>query len=182
MRKMDADRARAKELFQQMSTKQKIRHIVGYYWLHAVVCVAVVAVAISVVNSYRVEKERSKNLFIGLQDEYSSVLEPQVLALAEEAGWTEELNRVFFAGGGAGNTQMVLYLAADQIDFIVCDFITMRMITEDETIVCDVKELEQTPLGARVDLPEDMYVITLNDTARYEKVQQFAPFLAGPLQ
>lgn len=180
MRRMDADQARAKELFQKMSTKQKIRHLAGYYWLHVVVCLAVVAVSVSVVKSYRAEKIRSQYLFIGVQDEYSSVLEPQVQALAQEAGWLEDLNFVYFAGKGAGNTHMVLYLASDQIDFIVCDFVTMRMITDDETILCDVKEFEQTPLGARLDLPEDMYVITLNDTARYEKVQQFAPVLAGP--
>ena len=94
--------------------------------------------------------------------------------------WAREFDADFGAKLAADAAYATSILATDQIDFIVCDFVTMRMITSDETILCDVKEFEQTPLGARLDLPEDMYVITLNDTARYEKVQQFAPVLAGP--
>lgn len=182
MRK-DADRARAKALFQQMSKKEKWAHILRYYWMHMVVAATVLGLAVSIGISVRDSIAREDFIYVALQEGYSGELETQVEALAQEAGWPEELNFSYFPSSEAqdvsGSIQLVLYLTADQVDFIVCDDFTKRVLLGDETLDLTVLPLEQTRLGERVDFAQDMYVIGLNDTGRQEKVQQFMPILMG---
>lgn len=181
--KMDADRARAKEMFRQMTPKEKWVHIFRYYWLHMLITVCVLAIAVSVGLSVRDSIARENFIYVALQEGYSADLQTEVEALAQEAGWPEELNFSYFpsseAEDGSGSVQLVLYLTADQVDFIVCDDFTKRVLLMDDTLDLTALPLEQTRLGARMEHDHDLYVIHVNDTGRQEKAQQFVPILMG---
>lgn len=182
MRK-DADRVRAKELFRQMSPKEKCAHIFRYYWMHMAAVIALVAVAVSIAASVRESIARENYLYIAMQEGYYSDLQPQVEAMAREANWPEELNFASFPSvmdqEASGSYQLVLYLTADQVDFVVCDEITAQILLEDELLDLTAVPLEETKLGQRVSFAQKLIVLTLNDTGRQEKVRQFAPVLVG---
>jgi len=183
--RQDADRARAKELFRRMTGREKINHIFGYYWLHMLAGVFVLVMAVAFVSSWRESIATRDLLYIGLQDECYYMLQPQVEELALQADWPEGLNILSFPSvrseDGMGSMQLSLYLTADELDFIVCDEYTMRLLTADETMDCAVTALEDTRLGAGKGVEQGWFLLTLNGTARAEKAQQFMPILLGPM-
>lgn len=181
--RQDADRRRAKELFRQMSKKEKIRHIFRYYWMQMLITVVLLAVGVSFVTTVREGMAKRHYLYVALQAEYSDEIIPAVEQLAQQAQWPEEINFPTFAnlrsGEGEGGIQLSLYLAADELDFIVCDKYTMRSLTEEATEGYAVFALEETRLGELVRFEQELFVLMLSDTGREEKVQQFAPALIG---
>lgn len=183
--RQDADRARAKELFRNMTTKEKVRHIFGYYWLHMLAGAIALIMAVSFVISWRTGLATRDQLYIGIQAEYHDQLRPEVEALAQEAQWPEGLNFLSFPSAasedGLGSMQLSMYLTADELDFIVCDEYTMRLLTADETMNCAAATLEDTYLGVRTDVEEGLFVLALYDTARAEKMEQFMPVMLGPV-
>lgn len=181
MRKKDADRTRAKQMFQSMSGREKVNYIFHYYWPHMAVTVVVLIMAVSFVQSAR-ENARLRNcVYMGLQEEYYAFLQPAADELAQEGGWEEPVNYLSFVTGmsvdGLGGMQLAMYLTADQLDFVVCDEATRDMILEESGADCDWVPLEETALGQRAGIRWGLYLMTLNDTARGEKVQQFKPLL-----
>ena len=182
MRRQDADRARAKELFAQMTSREKVNHVFGYYWLHMVAGVVALIMAVSFVSSWRTGAATRDYLYIGLQDECYA-LRPEIEELAQQADWPEGLNILSFPSAGStdglGSMQLSMYLTADELDFLVCDEYTMRLFTADETMDCAAAALEDTCLGASKDGEEGWFLLTLNGTARAEKVQQFKAVLLG---
>jgi len=181
--RQDADRARAKKLFRNMTTKEKVRHIFGYYWLHMLAGVLVLIMAVSFVSSWRAGIATRNYLYIGIQAEYHDQLRPEVETLAREAQWSEGLNFLSFPSAasedGMGSMQLSMYLTADELDFMVCDEYTMRLLAGDETMNCTVTALADTRLGGLTDGEEEWFLLTLNGTARAEKAGQFAPILLG---
>lgn len=183
--RQDADRARAKEMFRQMSTQEKINHIFQYYWLHMVVGIFALVVAVVFVVTWRENAATRNCLYIGIQAEYHDLLRPEVESLAQEAQWPEPLNFLTFpsAAGedGMGSMQLSMYLTADELDFIVCDETTMRLLTADETTNCSAATFDDTYLGTRVKADQPLYILALRDTARAEKAEQFMPIMLGPV-
>ena len=183
--RQDADRARAKELFRKMSPKEKANYIFQYYWLHMLVGVFALVVAVVFTVSWRANAATRDYLYIGIQADCYDLLHPKVEELAQRAGWPEGLNFLSFpstAGeDGMGSMQLAMYLAADELDFIVCDEHTMRLLTSDETINCAVAAFEDTCLGSGTELKQPLFILTLNNTARAEKVTQFMPVMLGPV-
>lgn len=183
MKKQDTDRTRAKEMFRQMSPKEKCAHIFGYYWMHMALAVALLAAAVCLGLDVRENIAREDYLYIALQDGYYMDLQPEVEAIAREIDWPEELNFASVPSvmdeEASGSYQLVLYLTADQLDFIVCDDETTQALEADDTLDLTVVPLDQTELGRRVPLRQALYVITVNGTGREEKVRQFAPALMG---
>ena len=181
--RQDADRVRAKEMFRRMTAREKTRHIFRYYWLHMLVGVLVLVVAVTFVVDWRANAATRDQVYIGLQTECYDLLRPKVEELAQQTGWPEGLNFMTFPSAasedGMGSMQLAMYLTADQLDFIVCDESTMRLLTMDETMNCTETAFEDTLLGAHVDIEQELFVLTLNNTARAEKVQQFMPALLG---
>lgn len=181
MRKKDADRTRAKQMFKSMSGREKANYIFHYYWPHMAAAVLAVIVAVSVVKSVRESAMLRECVYMGLQEEYYSFLQPAADELAQEGGWGEPINYQSFVAGmstdGLGGMQLAMYLTADQLDFIVCDEVTRDMILEESGADCDWVPLEETALGQRAGIRWGLYLMTLNDTARGEKVQQFKPLL-----
>lgn len=183
--KQDADRLRAKELFQQMSTQKKLSHIFQYYWFHMLAGVFALVVAVVFVVTWRENAATRNYLHIGIQAEYYDRLRPKAETLAQEGQWPEGLSFLSFPStasqDGMGSMQLSMYLAADELDFIVCDQYTMRLLTSDETINCSVAAFNDTRLGLSTDIEKPLFILTLNDTGRAEKVQQFLPILLGPI-
>lgn len=183
--RQDADRARAKEMFREMSTQEKFRHIFQYYWLHMLVGVLALVVAVDFVVTWRESAATRDHLYIGIQTEYYDLLRPEVESLAQETQWPEGLNFLSFSSAasedGMGSMQLAMYLTADELDFIVCDEYTMRLLTSDETINCSAATFEDTYLGMAADVDQKLFILALNDTSRSEKVQLFSPVLLGPV-
>lgn len=182
--RQDADRARAKELFRQMSLKEKCVHVFRYHWLHMVIAVVLLFGSVILVQDVRHNIAMKKCLYIVMQDGYETVLQPEVEALAREAGWPEEMNFLTCPSGEVGGDEGMrglLYLTADQVDFIICDEITSRDFTMDDMLDLVMVPLEETPLGERVEFNRELFVIALRDTGRAEKVEQFMPMLMGAM-
>ena len=181
--RQDADRAKARELFRQMSLRGKAEHIFRYYWFYMVAGVAAVIVAAAFVVTWRTNEATRGFVYVGIQEEYYSALEPAVNGMAREAQWSEGINFAAFPGvaaqDGMSGIQLVLYITADEIDVAVCDQQTMQAIREDETIPCSVVALKDTMLGQRVNLKKDLYVICFEQTGRGEKARQFAEILTA---
>lgn len=179
----DKDRARAKELFRQMSPKEKWAHVFRYYWMHMVAVVAVIAIAVSIGTSVRESIAREGLVYVVLQEGYEADLRPAVEAMAAEAAWPEGLNFAAVPSIEAQDTtgahQLTLYLTADQVDFIVCDEPTMQVLVEDDTLNLTVAPLAETALGERAPFRQPLYMITVHDTARGEKAEQFRSVLMG---
>lgn len=183
--RQDADRARAKELFRQMSKQEKMNYIFQYYWLQMLVGVFAVIVVVVFVTTWRASAATKDYLYVGLQTDCYDLLQPKVEELAQQAGWPEGLNFLAFPSAksedGMGSMQLAMYLAADELDFIVCDEYTMRLLTSDETMNCAVATFEDTWLGMAVDTDRELYILALYNTARAEKAEQFASILLGPV-
>lgn len=173
----DKDRARAKELFRQMSAKEKWAHVFRYYWMHMAAVIAVVGIGISIGCSVRESIAREGFVYVVLQEGYEADLRPAVEAMATQAQWPEELNFASISSiedqENTGAYQLTLYLTADQVDFIVCDEPTMQVLTEDDTLDLSVVPLNESALGERVSFRDPLYVIAVGDTGRGEKAEQF---------
>lgn len=181
--RQDADRARAKELFRSMTPKGKADYIFHYYWLHMLVGVFALIVAVVFVITYRANAATRGLLYVGIQADCHDFLRPKVEELAQQADWPEGLNFVSFPSAegedGMGSMQLTMYLAADELDFIVCDEYTMRLLSSDETMDCRVFPVAQSPLDPKVEGAPPLYLVVLNHTGRGEKVEQFLPVLVG---
>lgn len=180
--RQDADRARAKELFRQMSPKEKCMHVFRYHWLHMVIAVVLLFGSVILVRDVRRNIAMEKCLYILIQDGYDAVLRPEVEALAQQAGWPEKMNFLSCSSSdviGDERMQSLLYLAADQVDFVICDEATAIDFITDDTLELVKVPLEETPLGERVEFNRELFVIALRDTGRAEKVEQFMPMLMG---
>ncbi len=182
--KQDADRARAKDMFRQMTLQEKASHIFQYYWLHMLAGIFTLVVVVVFVVTWQESAATRNHLYIGIQVEHHDQLRPEAEALARDAQWPEALNFLSFSSAasqdGLGSMQLSMYLAADELDFIVCDEYTMHLLTSDQTINCSVTALDDTRLGVATDIEEPLFVLALNDTGRAEKVQQFLPILLAP--
>ena len=181
--RQDADRVRAKELFRRMTPKEKADHIFHYYWLHMLAGAFALIVAVVFLVTYRTNAATKDYLYVGIQADCYDLLRPGVEELAQQADWPEGLNYLSFPSAdgadGMGSMQLAMYLTADELDFIVCDGYTMRLLTSDETMNCTVAAIEDTRLGMAGDIAQELFVLALNGTARAEKVQQFIPVLLG---
>lgn len=177
----DKDRARAKELFRKMSKKEKCAYVFQYYWMYMVAVVAVVGMAFSIRAAVRDSIAREGYVYVVLQEGYESDLRPAVEVLAEQAQWPEELNFASFPSlddqETTGAYQLTLYLTADQVDVIVCDELTTEVLSEDDTLDLTVVPLNECALGERVSFREPLYVISVGDTGRGEKAEQFCELL-----
>ena len=183
--RQDADRAKAKEMFRRMSTQEKVYHIFQYYWPHMLAGVFALVVAVVFVVTYRANAATRDYLYIGIQADCHDFLRPKAEELARQAEWPEGLNFISFPSAqsedGMGSMQLSMYLTADELDFIVCDEYTMRLLTSDETINCAAATFEDTYLGTGTDFEQELFILALYDTARAEKVEQFMPILLGPV-
>ena len=183
--RQDADRARAKEMFRRMTAREKVGHIFHYYWLHMLVGFFVLIVTVVFVTDWRANAATRDQLYIGIQADCYDLLQPRVEELAQQAGWPEGLNFMTFPSAssedGMGSMQLAMYLTADQLDFIVCDEYTMRLLTADETMNCAAATLEDTHLSMTTDIEHDLHILALYDTGRAEKMEQFMPILIGPV-
>lgn len=177
----DKDRARAKELFRKMSPKEKAAHVFRYYWMHMVAVVVVIGMVVSISASVRESRAREGLVYVVLQEGYEADLRPAVETMAAEAAWPEELNFASFPSiedqEVTGAYQLTLYLAADQVDIIVCDEPTMQVLREDDTLGLSVVPLGESALGERVSFHEPLYVAAVGDTGRGEKAEQFRTLL-----
>ena len=181
--RQEKDRVRAREMFRQMTPREKTVHIFQYYWLHMLVAVFLTIVAVSLATAWHNNLVQKDYLYIGLQEGYSAELEPAIYELAGQAEWPEGFNILPVAsadsGKGMGTLQLSMYLAADELDFIVCDQDTMELILMDETNNCSSVPLAQTALANRVNSSWELFVLTFHDTGRGEKTEKFATILMG---
>lgn len=181
--KPDRDRARAKAMFAQMTPKEKRAHILRYYWTHMAVGLFVLVVAGSLAVTWYNNAKTRNCVYVGIQQEYYEQLQPRVERLAAEAEWPEVLNYMTYpstrSSDGMGSIQMVMYLAADQLDVAVCDERTTTLLQQDETMRCRVWPLEETALGQGYTARESMFLVTFDGTARGEKAEQFQQLLTG---
>ena len=181
--KTDRDRARAKAMFAQMTPKEKRVHILRYYWIHMVAGLFALVVASTLaVTLYNNAKTRNC-VYVGIQQEYYAQLQPRVEQIAAQAEWPEGLNYMTYPStsspDGMGSMQMMMYLAADQLDSAVCDERTTTLLQQDETMRCRVWPLEETALGQGHTTEEPMFLVIFADTARGEKAERFQRLLTG---
>lgn len=185
-KQLDKDQTRAKELFQQMTKKEKVQYIARYYGLHIFVVAALLVSAVTFAREHQQNKLREDWLYLVAPGDYCYEIQAAADVLAQRSGWPEGLNYPVFADdeleGGIGNVQLVAFLTNDEVDFLVCDKATLLLLEEDGTLVFDAVELEQTALGGMVDFRRELFLLTFYDTARYHKVMQFRPVLVPDTQ
>lgn len=185
-KQLDKDQTRAKELFQQMTKREKVQYIARYYGLHIFIVAALLVCAVTFAREHQQNKLREDWLYLVTPGDYCYEIQAAVDVLAQRSDWPEGLNYPVFADdeleGGIGNVQLVAYLTNDEVDFLVCDKATLLLLEEDGTLVFDAVELEQTALGGMVDFHRELFLLTFYDTARYHKVMQFRPVLVPDAQ
>ena len=181
--KPDRDRARAKAMFAQMTPKEKRTHILRYYWIHMLAGLFALVVGIIFVMTWRSNIQSRNYVYVGIQEKYYGQLQPRVEQIAAQAEWPEGLNYMTYpstsSADGMGSMQMMMYLAADQLDAAVCDERTTTLLQQDETMRCRAWPLEETALGQGYTAGEPMFLVIFADTARGEKAEQFQQLLTG---
>ena len=179
----DRDRARAKAMFDQMSSREKRAHILGYYWPYMAAAVALLVVCVVFVMDMQDNARTKECVYVGIQQEYYEQLQPLVQQLADEAQWPEGLNFLAYpsasSADGMGSLQMMMYLSADELDVAVCDQWTTDLMAKDETMLCAAWPLEDTALGQGFVSDEPLFLVAFGGTARGEKAEQFRNLLAG---
>lgn len=180
-KELDHEQRLAKDMFAKMTRKEKARYILHYYGLHIFVTVALIIGIIVYIGEYRENEKRKDWLCFVTPGAYSYDLQAAAEVLVQQSEWPEGLNYPVFVDdeseAGIGNMQLVAYLTNDEVDFLVCDEVTLVLLKEDDTLTFDSVPLEQTALGELVDFHREMFLLTFYDTARYEKVMAFRPLL-----
>jgi len=180
---VEKDRQRAKELFASMSTKEKLRHIVTYYWPHILGAVAAVALVVGIGVTVHNSAVRSQWLHVGVVAPYTRMLQPQLETMGEQIG--EPLNYLDLMSvegeyGTDAMTQLSCYLAADQLDIAVCDAATRDyLVVQDGEENIDVYPLASTALVDSfqgLELPE-VYLVVRQGVTRSERAEAFARLL-----
>lgn len=174
------DRARAKELFRQMTPGEKIDHIWTYYCWHIIGAIAGIVAVILLVNAIRHNYVHRNDLYVAVQEEYSVALMPILEHVTETGGWDEEINYTTVASAkdsaGDGATQIMVQLAANEMDVIVCDRYAKEFIEDDPEAVDAVYELKDTVLGLYAQTDTKLYVLFLTGP-RQEKTDRFEQLL-----
>lgn len=180
---MEKDKLRAKQLFAAMSKKQKLQHILRYYWPHIAGTVLAVVVAVSVGITVRNNAVRSNWLHVGVTAPYGQMLlqplEEQGVRVQEPLNYLELMN---IAGDQSADavTQLSCYLAADQMDLVVCDGPMLEYLqVQDGEENLTVYPLEQTVLIDNfegLELPE-LYLVVRQNVTRSERAEAFARVL-----
>ena len=180
-KELDHEQRLAKDMFSQMTRKEKTRYVLHYYGLHIFVAVALLIGAVVYVVEYQQNKARENWLYFVTPGNYCYDIQAAADLLVANAQWPEGLNHLVFADNesevGIGNMQLLAYLTDDTLDFLVCDQPTLILLAEDETLKFDSVPLKQTALGQYVDFRRELFLVTFYDTARYEKVVAFRPIL-----
>lgn len=179
---MEKDRAKAKQLFAEMSLKEKVKYIRDYYGLRIVCAILAAAVLAGTgIAMYR-GRAQSKWLHVGSTAPYSQRLRPHLEALGEENGEPlnyMELLSVEGENSADGMTQLSCYLAADQIDILVCDEPTRQYLQVQEEEDITVYPLAETTLAALfedVEQPE-LYLVVRHGLSRSERAEAFVRLL-----
>ncbi len=176
------DRARAKELFRQMTPKEKAEHIATYYSWHIIGVIAGVLAVILIINAVSSNRQRKDHLFLSVQQEYSVALRPILDHVTETGGWDEDINYAEVVSvrdtSGDGMNQVVVQLTANEMDVFICDRHNKAFVEEDPEAVYAAYELEDTVLGQYAQTDTKLYVLFLTGP-RQEKTQRFERLLLG---
>lgn len=174
------DRARAKELFRQMTPAEKLDHIRTYYTWHIVGVIAgllaLVMIGFAVYNNYL----HRNDLCVAVQEEYSVALMPILEHVTQEIGWEEDISYTSVVStsdvSGDGINQIMVQLAANEMDVLVCGRDTMEFITDDPEVTYAVYELQETVLGRYAQREAEIYVLFFTGP-KQEKTQRFEQLL-----
>ena len=174
------DRARAKELFRQMTPGEKIDHIWTYYCWHIIAAIAGIVALIMLINAIYHNHVHRNDLYVAVQKDYSVALMPILEHVAGTGGWDEEINYTTVGSAkefmGDGATQIMVQLAANEMDVIICDRYGKEFIEEDPEAVGAVYRLEDTALGMYAQTDTKLYVLFLTGP-RQEKTDRFEQLL-----
>lgn len=180
---MEKDKLRAKQLFAAMSKKEKLRHIGRYYWPHilgvVVAAVTVISIGVTMHNS----AVRSQWLHVGVVAPYGQMLRQPL----EELGTQEQeplnyLELMSLEGeyGADAMTQLSCYLAADQLDLVVCDDSMLEYLrVQDGEENVTVYPLEETTLIDHfegLEIPR-LHLAVRQGVTRSERAEAFARLL-----
>ena len=180
-KELDHEQRLAKEMFEKMTRKEKTRYILQYYGLHIFVTIALIIGIVVYIAEYRENEKRKDWLCLVTPGAYSYDIQAAAELLLQQSQWPEGLNYPVFVDddveAGVGNMQLVAYLTNDEVDFLVCDEVTLMLLKEDDTLTFDAVELEQTAFGEMVEFRRKLFLLTFYDTARYDKVMEFRPIL-----
>lgn len=174
------DRARAKELFRQMTPGEKLEHIMTYYLWQIVGVIAAVVAVILIVNAIQSNHRHRNDLCVSVQEDYAVAITPILEYLADQGGWEENIKyaSVVSAGdlSGDGVSQIVVQLSANEMDVIICDKTTRSFIEDDPEAVAAVYDLQDTVLGQYAPEQKGVYVMFLTGP-RQEKTEQYRQLL-----
>ncbi len=180
---MEKDKLRAKQLFAAMSKKEKLQHILRYYWPHIVGAVLAVVVVVSVGITMRNNAVRSNWLHVGVTAPYGQMLlqplEEQGVRAQEPLNYLE-LMSVEGEYSADAITQLSCYLSADQLDLAVCDKPMLEYLqVQDGEENLTVYPIEQTVLidsFEGLELPE-LYLVVRKNVTRSERAEAFTRVL-----
>ena len=112
----DKDKARANELYQQMSLKEKIGYIIQYHWIKIVIAVIAVVIVVSVIGRFTWNREKERCLGVGLYSGSLNITETETLgsklnetyAFMTENGKKEFKTYPFYLDSTDGTSRMNL--------------------------------------------------------------------------
>lgn len=176
------DEQKARNLFAQMTLKEKLIHLWTYYKGHLAAGLVATVILGSLLNAMYTGAQTEHYVHITITEPYAAQLEDAVTQLAQQARWEEGLAVAAASGledeSGYGVIQWMTSLTAGEVDIAICDEVTAQAIVE-EYPTSSLVPLERSAL-AHVDTGSvPMFIVTLQDTARQEKVQQFSALLSG---
>lgn len=180
---MEKDKLRAKQLFAAMSKKEKLQHILRYYWPHIAGAVLAAVVVVSTGITMRNNAVRSNWLHVGVAAPYGQMLlqplEEQGVGIQEPLNYLE-LMSVEGEYSADAITQLSCYLTADQLDLAVCDGPMLEYLqVQDGEENLTVYPIEQTVLVRSfegLELPE-LYLVVRQNVNRSERAEAFARVL-----
>ena len=174
------DRARAKELFRQMTPGEKLEHILTYYLWQILGTIAAVVAVVFVANAIRSNHLHRDDLCVSVQEDYAVAIMPMLEYLADNGGWEEDIKyaSVVSAGdlSGDGVNQIVVQMVANEMDVIICDKTTRAFIEDDPEAVDCVYDLQDTVLGQYAPDQKGIYVMFLTGP-RQEKTDRYRQLL-----
>lgn len=180
--KRGKDEQRAREMFAQMSPKEKVAHLWSYYKGHLAAALIALVIAGSFVSALVAGKMSEGYVHISITEPYAARIEEAVTQLAREAGWEEDLAFAPVSGiedaSGDGVIQWMTSLTAGDVDIAICDRATAQAIIEGG-FACSELPLKQSALAHVNTGSIEMVIVTMEDTSRQEKVLKFSALLGG---